>query len=140
MLNNIALIDYRYNNYNILRLWKTNVLFNKPLEKINYSQNYIGSLNYTIYKDNINIHFIHGINNDKYKLLNLNDYNLTNNNYVQTELLNITELKAKKNNIKKINIYINSLPRFYKDFYDYGFTLSDELVDNNLIKIEKTIY
>jgi hypothetical protein len=143
--SNIAVTTNYLINPNLykFRMWKTDTIFNIPLDKINYKTNYIGALDYQINKDNIFIEFINGIDNEQYKKLNLSDYNLTNHNYIQNILLEIIEIKAKKNNIKKIKMDVHSnLFRYHSEFFEHGFELTGQNSDfyPYWVKIEKNIY
>jgi len=141
--NNIAFGVYIYKpNFYVCRLWQTKTIFNKPLTIQYNSNNFIGAFDYIINNNHIYINYIDSISNCNYKLFKFNDNTLTNNNYVQDNILQIIENEAKQNNINKISMNVQSnLIRYYTEFYDKGFELTNTyLKDTNMyITIEKKI-
>ena len=136
--NNIAFGIYLYKpNFYICRLWQTKTIFNKPLTIQYKSSNFIGAIDYIINDNYIYINYIDGISNYNYNLFKFNDYTLTNNNYVQDNLLQIIENKAKQNNITKITMDVHSnLERYHYEFYDKGFELTNKCSNIKCLNIK----
>lgn len=132
-----AIKQYKKENMNIIRIWKTNVLFDYWYDDFNRcGKNWIGSLDYTIHDTYIKINY-----------LNINDYEKGHiYNYpldifdaedLIKSLINFLKLVAEKEKKNKIILDVHKNLRLYKNYYYYeGFIVTNRKCSTNPYWIE----
>ena len=126
-------------NFNTLRIWKTNVFLNICLEDMKMT-NIIGCLDYKINNDNIKIEYLSVRDNFDSELYINDNYLILNDDEaieLKNALIKYIENIAKKNNINKIIIDVNKKLKYYNKYYkDSGFILTERQCDDNPFWIE----
>lgn len=111
----IAIKHYIQGDNNIIRMWKTKVLFNYWYDECK-SNNFIGALDYNINNDHIKIEYLNIADDESY----INHLDLINSAKLTTSLINFTVNEAKKKNKQKIIIDVHSNLRLYDKYYKYN--------------------
>lgn len=126
-------------NYNILRIWKTNVFLSFYLEDMKMT-NIIGCLDYRINNDNIKIEYLSVRDNFDSILYNNDNYLILNDDEaieLKNALIKYIENIARKNNISKIIIDVHKKLKYYNFYYkDSGFILTERQCNDNPFWIE----
>jgi hypothetical protein len=122
------------NKFNIVRIWKTNSLFDYWFDEFSTNK-FIGAIDYTINNDHIKIEY-----------LNVNDYdsNMNSNKLTDYEaieltnsLINFMKILAGKENKNKIIIDVHSNLHLYEKYYkDEGFVVTTRKSTDNSNWIE----
>lgn len=112
----IAINHYRQGYNNIIRMWKTKVLFNYWYDDFR-SDNFIGALDYKINNDHIKIEFLNIADEESYPY---NQLNSIDSDKLTKALIDFTINKAKEENKQKIIIDVHSNLRLYDKYYKYN--------------------
>lgn len=134
--NKIAIKHYVEKNMNIIRIWRTNALFDYWYDDFNHChKNFIASLDYTIYDTYIKIDYLY-INSFNKLMYNepLDEYETED---LIKSLINFVKNIAKIENKKKIIIDVHNKLRLYHEYYFWlGFQLTDRKSISNPFWIE----
>lgn len=123
-----------YENYNILRIWKSNTILNKYFNDMNSGGNLIGCLDYKINKDNIKIEYLSVSDNFDNNIAYLKENEAID---LKNAMIQYLENIAKTKNINKLIIDVNEKLKYYNYYYkDSGFILTKRRCCNNPFWLE----
>ena len=126
----IAIKHYTQNNQNVVRIWKTNSLFDYFYsDHLSPYSTFIGAIDYTINDDHVKIDFL-CINDDE----NKNNYEML---ILKKSLINFIKNLANEKNKSKIIVDVHKNLRLYKKYYsNEGFKQTNRKCTDNPYWIE----